>query len=84
MIPDPLSFIVDPQSSIFHPGFPENRRASPKNKRNFWGGGFSGESPSGFPLASLNDLRMGERERLHFDLGINLRLDVFFLLRGDG
>ena len=27
---------------------------------------------------------MGERERPHFDLGINLRLDVFFLLRGDG
>ena len=46
--------------------------------------GGSGEPPSSFPLASLIDLRMGERERLHFDLGINLRLDVFFLLRGDG
>ena len=27
---------------------------------------------------------MGEGERPHFDLGINLRLDVLFLLRGDG
>ena len=48
------------------------------------GGGVSGEPPSSFAIASLNDLRMGEIERFHFDLGINLRLDVFSLLRGDG
>ena len=29
-------------------------------------------------MARRNDLRMGERELLHFDLGINLRLDIFF------